>query len=129
MEIIRITVDALIVERGKILLIKRAKDPYRDFWALPGGFVEYGETAENAVTREAKEETGLDCEIVSLAGVYSAPDRDPRGHIISVAYLMKVKNGIISAADDAKDALWFDINELPDRLAFDHSKIIQDALK
>jgi len=126
---IGVTVDAVIVKKGKILLIKRGRDPYKDFWALPGGFVEYGETTEDAVKREVKEETGLDCDIVSLTGVYSAPDRDPRGHTISVVYLMKVVQGEVAAGDDARDAFWIDIDKLPERIAFDHSQIIEDALK
>jgi 8-oxo-dGTP diphosphatase len=125
---IRVTVDAIILENGRILLIKRGRNPYKDFWALPGGFVEYGETTEEAVKREAEEETGLQCEIVKLVGVYSAPDRDPRGHTISVVYVMKVKEGEVSAGDDAAGAAWVDINELPDEIAFDHLEIIKDAL-
>jgi 8-oxo-dGTP diphosphatase len=128
MEIIRVTVDAVIVEKGKILLIKRGRPPYEDFWALPGGFVEYGEIVEDAVVREVKEETGLTCDVVRLTGVYSAPDRDPRGHTISVAYLMKVKKGDVLPGDDAAGASWFSIQELPERIAFDHGQIIKDAL-
>jgi 8-oxo-dGTP diphosphatase len=125
---ISVTVDAVILERGRILLIKRGRSPYKDFWALPGGFVEYGETTEEAVKRETEEETGLQCRIVKLAGVYSAPDRDPRGHTISVVYVMEVKKGEVSAGDDAAGAAWVDITELPDEIAFDHLKIIKDAL-
>ncbi len=128
MEIIRVTVDAVIVEKGKILLIKRGRPPYKDFWALPGGFVEYGETVEDAVVREVKEETGLTCGIVRLSGVYSAPDRDPRGHTISVAFVMSVKRGDISPGDDAAGASWFSIQKLPDSIAFDHGQIIKEAL-
>lgn len=128
MKVIRITVDAVILWEGKILLIRRGKNPYQNFWALPGGFVEYGETTEEAVIRETKEETGLDCDIVQLVGVYSAPDRDPRGHTISVAYLLEVKKGTPVAGDDAAYAAWIDINDLPEEIAFDHSVIIEDAL-
>lgn len=126
---IGITVDGVIVEKRNVLLIKRGRDPYKGFWALPGGFVEYGETTEDAVKREVKEETGLDCDIVALTGVYSDPNRDPRGHTISVAYLMKVVRGEVTAGNNARDAFWIDIDELPEKIAFDHSKIIEDALK
>lgn len=126
---IGITVDGVIVEKRNVLLIKRGRDPYKGFWALPGGFVEYGETTEDAVKREVKEETGLDCDIVALTGVYSDLDRDPRGHTISVAYLMKVVHGEVTAGNNARDAFWIDIDELPEKIAFDHSKIIEDALK
>lgn len=127
-KVIRITVDGVVVRDGKILLIKRGNPPYKGCWALPGGFVEYGETTENAVVREVEEETGLICRIVKVVGVYSAPDRDPRGHTISVAYLMKVEKGTVQAGDDASTAFWWDIDELPD-IAFDHQKIIEDALE
>ena len=128
MKVTRVTVDAVIVEKGKILLIKRGNPPYKGYWALPGGFVEYGETTEEAVVRETKEETGLTCEVVRLTGVYSAPDRDPRGHTISVVYLMTVVGGEVAAGDDAGDAAWMDLGELPDEIAFDHATIINDAV-
>jgi 8-oxo-dGTP diphosphatase len=127
MKVVRLTVDGVIVEEGKILLIKRGNEPYKGLWALPGGFVEYGETTEKAVVREVKEETGLLCNIVKLVGVYSDPDRDPRGHTVSVVYMLKVSTGGVSAGDDAVKARWFPVDELPE-LAFDHSIIIKDAL-
>ncbi len=129
MNVTKVTVDALIVKEGKIVLIKRRNDPYKDFWALPGGFVEYGERTEEAVVREVKEETGLTCEVVQLAGVYSAPGRDPRGHTVSVVYLMRVKAGELAAGDDAKGAAWVTLDKIPHEVAFDHAQIIRDALK
>jgi 8-oxo-dGTP diphosphatase len=128
MKVTRVTVDAVIVEKGKILLIKRGNPPYKGYWALPGGFVEYGETTEEAVVRETKEETGLTCEVLKLTGVYSAPDRDPRGHTVSVVYLMTIVGGEADAGDDAADAAWVDLGELPDEIAFDHATIISDAV-
>lgn len=125
---IKVTVDAIIADNGRILFIKRGRDPYKGFWALPGGFVEYGETTEEAVIREVKEETGLTCKILQLIGVYSAPDRDPRGHTISVAYAMIVESGRMSAGDDAQEARWFDVTKLPHNIAFDHSKMINDTI-
>lgn len=126
-----ISADAVILDRQKILLIKRKNDPFKDLWALPGGFIEYGERAEDAVVREAREETGLDIVVDKLIGVYSAPDRDPRGHTITIAYLCSADEGSNMhphAADDAADAWWWDISELP-KLAFDHELIVTDALK
>jgi 8-oxo-dGTP diphosphatase len=123
----KLTVDAAIVEAGRIVLIKRVNPPFKDKWALPGGFVDVGETVEQAVVREAKEETCLDVEIVKLVDVYSDPKRDPRGHTASVAYLCRKKRGTLKGADDAKEAKWFGLNELPE-LAFDHGKIISDVL-
>ena len=84
---ITLTVDAIIPYKGKIVLIKRKNEPYKDYYALPGGIVEYGESVESALIREAKEETSLDVEPYKLVGVYSQPDRDPRGHFVSVCFI------------------------------------------
>ncbi len=120
-----LTVDALIIYEGKLVLIKRKNPPYRDHFALPGGFVEVGEAVEEAVVREAKEETGLDIKPIKLLGVYSDPTRDPRGHTVSICYLA-IGRGKLKAGSDAKGAMLFGLNEIP-RLAFDHNKIIEDA--
>ena len=84
-----LAVDAAIVDSGRILLIERGRDPYKGKWALPGGFVEYGETVEDAAIREVLEETGVKIDLVEILGVYSTPDRDPRQHTISVAFVGK----------------------------------------
>ncbi|KAA0002406.1 MAG: NUDIX hydrolase [Thermoplasmata archaeon] len=123
----RLTVDGVIIKDKKILLIKRKNEPFKGKWALPGGFVEYGETVEDAVIREIKEETGLDTKIEKLLGVYSDPVRDPRGHTISIVYLLSPKKGVLKGSDDAMEAKFFDIENLPP-LAFDHEKIIKDAV-
>jgi 8-oxo-dGTP diphosphatase len=82
-----LTADIFIFDdEFNFILIKRGNDPYKDCWALPGGFVEYGESVETAAIREAKEETSIDVELVDLVNVYSKPDRDPRGHTVTVAY-------------------------------------------
>ncbi|VVB88396.1 ADP-ribose pyrophosphatase [uncultured archaeon] len=120
-----LTVDALIIYEGKLVLIKRKNPPYKDQFALPGGFVEIGETVEEAVVREAKEETGLDIELIKLAGVYSDPSRDPRGHTVSVCFLALGK-GNLKAGSDAKDTRLFSLSQIP-ALAFDHNKIIEEA--
>ncbi len=122
-----ITVDGVIIKDGKILLIKRKNEPFKGAWALPGGFVEYGETVEKAVLREVKEETGMDAKIKKLVGVYSDPARDPRGHTISIVFLLEAE-GRSKAGSDAKEAKFFDLNDLPS-LAFDHKKIIEDAIQ
>jgi 8-oxo-dGTP diphosphatase len=123
-----LAVDGVIIKDNQILLIKRKNDPYKDKWAIPGGFVEYGERTEEAVLREVKEETGLEAKIGSLVGVYSDPKRDPRKHVVSVAYLLKDIIGVEKGGDDAKEAKWWNVNKLPE-LAFDHHYIISDALK
>ena len=123
----KIMVDVVVPsEEGRILLIRRGTDPYEGYWALPGGFVEVGETLEEAAVREAEEETGLEVEIVRLVGVYSDPDRDPRGHNVSCAYLARTQGGELSAATDAAEAAFLDPSTVD--LAFDHEKIISDAL-
>jgi 8-oxo-dGTP diphosphatase len=123
-----ITVDAVIMKGQSILLVQRKHEPFQGFWALPGGFVEYGETTEQAVVREVREETGLTTIVHGLLGVYSDPDRDPRGHTITVAYLMTTVGGTLVAGDDAAEVRYFKGDELP-RLAFDHAIILKDAFK
>ena len=123
----KLMVDVVVPsEEGHILLIRRASDPYEGQWALPGGFVEVGETLEDAAAREAEEETGLKVEIVRLVGVYSDPDRDPRGHNVSCAYLARVREGELAAASDATEASFQDPSTV--ELAFDHEQIVADAL-
>lgn len=124
----RLTTDGVLIEDEKVLLIKRKKEPFKDKWALPGGFVEYGEKVEDAVIREVSEETGLKSEIERLFGVYSDPDRDPRAHTVTLVYLLKKIGGKLKGNDDASDAKFFKLGELPD-LAFDHNKIINDVLR
>ena len=122
---ITLTVDAIVAYRGGVVLIKRLNDPFKGYYALPGGIVEYGESTEKAVLRELKEETGLDGKIYKLVGVYSEPNRDPRGHFVSVCYLI-VGKGKLKAGSDAREAEVFKLNQLP-KLAFDHEKMIEDA--
>lgn len=122
-----LTADAILLKGRQILLVRRGQEPHKGAWALPGGFVEVGETTENACRRELVEETGLRGDIVDLLGVYSEPARDPRGHTITIAYVLKV-GGIVQIAvgDDAEEARWFDLDTLPE-LAFDHARICEDA--
>ncbi len=123
-----LTVDGVIIKDHMIVLVKRSKSPFEGQYALPGGFVEYGETVESALIREIAEETGLEVKIKSLIGVYSDPNRDPRGHVVSLAFKAQITGGELSSGSDAREVRLFDIRNLP-RLAFDHEKIIQDALK
>ncbi len=109
-----------------IILIQRGSEPYRGLWALPGGFVEVGETVEEAAVREAREETGLSVELDGLIGVYSSPARDPRGHNVSVAFLAHPPHGQPRAASDADSAA--SMSPRNTKLAFDHRQIVEDAL-
>lgn len=119
------TVDVIIELDKQIVLIKRKSKPYG--WAIPGGHVEYGETVEQAAVREIKEETSLDVELVKLLGVYSDPQRDPRGHRISTVFVAKGE-GKPKASSDAKGVGLFTKDNLP-KLAFDHKKILEDYFK
>ncbi|MBA2862324.1 NUDIX hydrolase [Methanococcus maripaludis] len=125
---INLTADILIKYNSGIVLIKRKNDPYKDYWAIPGGFIEYGERVEEAAKREAKEETGLEIDNLKLIGVYSDPNRDSRGHTVTVAFLAD-GNGILKSGDDAKDAEVFSLDELMKmELAFDHKKLVNDSI-
>lgn len=119
-----LTVDIILwVPRQGIVLIERRNFPLG--WALPGGFVDYGETLEMAALREAKEETGLDVENLAQFRAYSDPARDPRHHTVTVVF-MGIGRGEPKAADDAKDLRVFPLESLPDELAFDHARILAD---
>jgi 8-oxo-dGTP diphosphatase len=122
----RLTVDSLTIDAvGRVLLIRRGRPPYEGSWALPGGFVEYGETTEAACMRETREETGLQVEVEGICGVYSRPDRDPRGHTVSVVYRCRPLSGEPVGGDDAAEARWFDPAELKSiSFAFDHAEIV-----
>ena len=122
------TADVIIydAERG-IVCIERRNPPYG--WALPGGFIDYGERVEEAVVREAKEETGLDVELTGLVGVYSDPARDPRHHTMSVVYsAVTTAPEHLTAGDDAAAAKFFPLDDLPE-LCFDHARIVQDFVR
>ena len=117
------TVDIIIETPDGIILIKRLNPPYG--WALPGGFVDYGESLEKAAVREAREETGLAITNLKLLGCYSDPTRDDRMHTISTVYIAQA-SGTATAGDDAAALEVFPVEQLPEPLCFDHSKILQD---
>jgi len=121
----RLAVDVVIeLLPGSIVLIRRKYPPYG--WAIPGGLVEAGESTEAAARREIREETGLEIELLDILGVYSAPDRDPRGHTVSIVYTATAATTRVRAGDDAAEVRCFAESELPTPLAFDHGKILLD---
>lgn len=126
------TVDVILRRPGdptEILIETRGRDPFKGFYALPGGHVDYGETVEAAALRELHEECGVSATLSEIFGVYSDPNRDPRGQRITTVFLADYKGGEAKGADDASSAEWADLEQLlqsKERLAFDHSKILSD---
>lgn len=126
-----VTTDCVIFgfdgERLNVLLVQRGGEPYLGWWAFPGGFVRIEESAEQGALRELREETGLTPAYVEQFHTYSNPDRDPRERVITIAFLALVRIADVRGGDDAADAKWFPIDEIP-HLAFDHDQILRDAL-
>ncbi len=121
------TIIELVDRPGRpIVLIERRNPPFG--WAIPGGFVDVGEPVERAAVREAWEETRLDATLVALLGCYSDPNRDPRGHTVTLVYVAQA-TGEPRAQDDARDLAVFDPYDLPSSLAFDHAVVLQDYLR
>ena len=112
----------------KVLLVKRGGEPYKGEWALPGGFLRGDETAREGALRELKEETALEASAIGELGVFSKPERDPRERVITIAFYALVKPSKVQGGDDADEAAWFPIDDLP-QLAFDHADIIHSALE
>ena len=127
-----VTADCVVItkeEQPKVLLIQRGADPYKGYWAFPGGFMNMDETTEQCAIRELEEETGLRVSNVHQIGAYSKVDRDPRGRTITVAYLAIIDKPVqVTGQDDAANAEWFPLSALPE-LAFDHAEIMQDAVR
>jgi 8-oxo-dGTP diphosphatase len=118
-----ILIELIDVPNRPFVLIERAFPPYG--WAVPGGFVDVGETVEHAAIREAKEETCLDVSLLALLGIYSNPARDSRNHTVTAVYIGEA-HGMPLAADDAKNSGLFTFDNLPEKLAFDHAMVLSD---
>jgi 8-oxo-dGTP diphosphatase len=121
------TVDAVVVDEGRVLLIRRKNEPCQGAWALPGGYMDFNETAQEAAHRELEEETGLAAAASIFVGLFDEPGRHPR-QVVSAAYLVPDWEGELKAGDDAAEAAWFPVDALPEQLAFDHRHIIEKAL-
>lgn len=117
-------IDALIMIDNKIVLIKRGIEPYKGYWAFPGGWIDWNISAEDTVKKEVKEETNLNVTSMKLFGVYSDPERHPRQGI-TLLYIVKAE-GTIHAGDDAEDIRLYPLDDLPTPLAFDHEKMIKE---
>jgi 8-oxo-dGTP diphosphatase len=132
-----LAVDLVVIRPGaggpELLLIRRGKPPFKGYWALPGGKKEGDETIEQAALRELLEETGLrlPAKRLQIVGIFSDPNRDPRGRVVSCAFLARVPSSgtTTQAGDDAAEAAWFGLDALPKPLAFDHAAIVAAALQ
>ena len=113
----------------KVLLIERGGEPYKGCWAFPGGFLEMDESAEEGARRELVEETGLTTPFVKQFHAFTAPDRDPRERVLTIAYYSVVQLSEVKGMDDASQAKWFALDEIPERLAFDHEEMLRVALE
>lgn len=122
------TVDAIMQKGSRVLMVRRKKDPFKDMLALPGGFINEGETAEDAMKREVLEETSLEVEPIEILGVYSDPARDPRRHTLTVVFVAIITGGSEKACDDAAGLEWVELAS-PGKLAFDHAQILADYRK
>jgi 8-oxo-dGTP diphosphatase len=123
-----VSIDAVVVRGHEVLLIQRARDPDKGSWATPGGYIEWDESAEEAVARELQEETGLILSHADLITVRSEPDRHPK-QVINLVYGVTVEDGDIRAGDDAADVAWFDLDQLPETMALDHRNNIAVAVR
>jgi 8-oxo-dGTP diphosphatase len=130
-----VTVDAIVFAfikgQAKLLLINRKREPFKGKWAIPGGFIEIDEELEDAVVRELKEETGLEGVTLKQMHTFGKCGRDPRGRMITIAFMGIAREGQtrIKAGDDAANARWFDIEKLPNDMAFDHNEVAWFAIK
>ena len=122
-----VSIDAVIIKKNKILLIQRGVEPNKGYWGTPGGYVDWDESVEDAVKREVKEETNLEAVKLQLVGVYSSPERHPK-QVINIVYLVEVAEGEIRCGDDAADISWYSLDSLPELMALDHKKNIEDSI-
>jgi 8-oxo-dGTP diphosphatase len=124
------SVDIILQKGSEILLVKRKNEPFKGHLALPGGFVNEGESVENASIREAVEETSLEIEPIDILGVYSDPKRDPRKHVLTVVFVGTILNGTPNPRDDSSEIKWVRLDDIQKKnLAFDHKQILSDYIE
>ncbi len=124
-----VTVDSVILKDNMVLLLKRSFGMFRGHWVLPGGKVTKGEDIWKAVVRETKEETGLEVRVVRMIGFYDSPDRDPEKHAATTAFLCRPVKGRLRRNRESTELKYFPVEKLPEKMGFDHKKIVQDTLK
>lgn len=123
-----VSIDAVIMKDDSVLLVQRGVEPDKGLWGTPGGYVEWDESVEDTVKREVKEETGLTVTNVRLVEVLSKPERHPK-QVINILYLVEVDDGQPVADDDVDDVKWFNLNDLPEKMALDHEQSVKRAVK
>jgi len=123
-----LAVNGIIFKGGSILLVRRGIEPFKGLWSLPGGFIEYDEMVEDALVREVEEETGLKVRPQKLVGVYSNPTRSPVKHVVTVCYYCKILEGTLKPSKENVEVKFFELNRLPEEMAFDHKKVVEDFL-
>ncbi len=124
-----ISTDTVVIKDDEVLLVRRAIEPFRDQWVLPGGLMDIGEKIEQTAVREVREETGFDVKLLKLIGVYSGPHRDPRGTTAAVCFLAEIIGKAGDHDHEISEVKFFPLDELPNRMGFDHRDMIRDALK
>ena len=125
----KLATDAIIIKNNRIVLIKRKYNPYKNYYAFPGGHLNINETFEEACVREVREETSLKVRIRRLVNVYSSPKRYPGCNTISACYECAALSGYLKGGDDAAEAHWVSLSKLPKKMAFDHAQMIKDYIK
>jgi len=123
-----LAVNAIVSKKDKILFVKRSIGPFKGLWSLPGGFIEYDETVEEALVREVREETGLNVKPTKVVGIYSKPTRSPHKHIITICYICSIVGGRIKPSNESTEVNFLSIKNLPEKLAFDHKSMVEDYL-
>jgi len=122
-----VAVEGIVIEDDKVAMIKRTSKAFQGYWAIPGGVLEYGERIEDCAVREVLEETGLEVKIKKLFGIYDDPNKDPRGHTVTIVFLCEKIGGELTINEEASEVKWFEKGNLPEKIAFNHREVLKDA--